>query len=46
MSKPLKQQSDKRLHAVKDTTTLCNSQKELIYVKIKKPTWRKCNRSL
>lgn len=38
MSKPLKQQSNKRLYSIKDINTLCNNKKELIYVKIKKPT--------
>lgn len=46
MSKPLKRQSNKRLYSVKDITTLCNSQKDMVYVKIKKSTtldW-KCNK--
>lgn len=48
MSKTSKYSYNKRLHSVKDTTTLCNNQKELIYVKIKKPItldW-KCNKIL
>ena len=48
MSKTSKQCYNKNFHSIKDTTTLCNNKKELIYVKIKKPIildW-KCNKIL